>query len=95
MRQAAHAVRLILLDHLALGIGDEDERVGRRLERKGKACAKPFARALQIGERHPVILALHADIKLMRQGFGLLAAIGDLPLAARLQAEQERRFDGA
>ncbi len=89
MRQAAHAVGLILADDVARGRGFEDERRIGCLERLGIALFEPAAR-LSIGSfRDPVIAALHDEIELvdMLTAFDLRKI--DLALGARFEAAQE------
>ena len=95
MRQAAHAIGLILLDRLTLFRRDKDQRVGGCPQRFCKARTKPFARAHQVIDRHPEILAAHPNVKLVRLFAHLFPGKGDLTLTARFQIAQERCADRA
>ena len=64
MRQAAHAILLILADNLTRRRRHKDQGAVRRLERNGKSAREPLARLHQVGRCYPEILAFHPDIKL-------------------------------
>ena len=90
MRQAAHAVGLILADFVAFLGRHENHRVVRRLERIGEALRHPGPRAVAVLGRDPEVLALHAHVELHGALARLDPRIGYLPLRPVFQAAQER-----
>src|SRR3546814_10684813 len=80
MRQAAHAVGLILPDCVTLRGRDEDDRIVRRAQAIGEALHRPDAGAFEVLGRNPEVLALHADVQPHRVLARLDLRIGNLPL---------------
>ena len=94
VRQAAHAIGLILADGGAFGRGHEHQCVVRGFQRFGKARAMPFARVQQIAAGDEKAFAADADIQRKLVIAGGRSGKGDLPLAARFQRAQVRIADG-
>ena len=91
MRQAAHAVGLVLADPLELVGRDEHQRVVGRLHRLGKAGRVPFARVLQVALGDIEALAAgHPDVEQELVIADRLLGHCDLALAAMLEVLQER-----
>src|SRR3546814_18532450 len=89
MRQAAHAVGLILADHRLVGLGHEHHRIVGGLQRLGIAFGEPVARSRPIMRRDPEILALHPDVVLDDMVARFLLRIGNLALRGLFENAQE------
>src|SRR5690554_74343 len=89
MRQATHAIRLILADHLGFFRCREDQRVIGRFKSHGKTKPVPGTSTQQVITRNPEILALHPDIQLMRMLTRLLGRIGNLAFRTRFEAAEK------
>ena len=90
MRQAAHAVLLILADRLAGFGGDEDDGVVRCLQRLGMPGAHPHFGLGLVFRTHPEAARLAVFTKLDRALFLTALEERDLPLAAVHQIIEER-----
>ena len=85
VRQAAHAVCLVLANGRLFLRRNEHQRIRGGFERVGKPRAIPAARTHQVTARDPEIAPLHADIELMRVIARRRDRKGDLAFASRLQ----------
>ena len=90
MRQAAHAVLLVLLDHRPFGLADKDHGIIGGAQRIGEACADPATRAIAIGGRDPEVLAAHARVELDGVFARRHSRVRNLTFGPRFQAAQER-----
>src|SRR3546814_14366931 len=93
MRQAAHAVLLVLLDYPAAFRGDIDDRIVRRLERFGIALGEPCLGTLVIGRCDPEVLAANTHVELRRVHARLDPTIRYLSVGTVYQFVPEFGFD--
>ena len=93
MRQAAHAIGLVLADHIARLRCYEDKCIVGGLERLSVPLACPYAGTALVFFRYPQILALAAKAQLNAVLFGLVFGESNLPFASVHQIIEERVLD--